>query len=528
MAQLRRLPAAALIALIALASWRADAAPEPRPASFTRDNPAVLTAADGNGLTIAASPERGLYDAGSLPTLAIRAGSAPAGASLAVRVTDGFGSLLTQQSLPAAKAGGLTVKLPPGHGYYEVTATLSQGGTTLAEVRRSIGALGPPAPATGDEPFGLWIQGADLYPQLGVRWTREGVDWRSYDSKGRDYMDKRIALFDRFHRQGIRVIAYPKELPKPFKTSREVLADTPEAWRTLEQWWTEMVRTLGPHVDAWAVVNEPMRDNWKGDNDLIVRYWALMRRIVDRYDPGKPLLGPSLSPNRRIYVDQYADLLQRGFGKLIDTVEMHTYIDDPQAGWAANTRKVADMTRAATGRSLPIWSTEHGSSADYAGELRQAQHLVRSWLEAKKIGYPVMIWHMFSHPQGTDRREVLYSIFRNVTDGSAAPQPRPAGVAYGVATRQLAGAVWRGEARVAPGVQAYVFSRRGQTMAAVWAPAGPQTVTLPAQGPVTVTDMFGAAETVQPSGGSVRLPVDASPKFVAPLSAGLAVRGTAP
>src|SRR5690606_24095289 len=115
-------------------------------------------------------------------------------------------------------------------------------------------------------------------------------------------------------------------------------------------------------------------------------------------------------------------------------------------------------------------STEHGSSATYQNELLQAQHLMRSWLEAKKIGYPVVIWHMFSHPRGTDMREVQFGIFRNVRqrDGSP-PQPRPAGVAYGVMTRQLAGAEYKVELdRLGPSIRAYVFGRDGEAMVALW------------------------------------------------------------
>src|SRR3546814_20427037 len=94
----------------------------------------------------------------------------------------------------------------------------------------------------------------------------------------------------------MRVIAYPKH-PHPYQVSREVIEDTPEAWRALEAWWTKMVRSLAGHVDAWGVINEPMWRRWTGDHELILRYWALLRRTGDPSDPDPPLIGPPLPPN---------------------------------------------------------------------------------------------------------------------------------------------------------------------------------------------------------------------------------------
>src|SRR3546814_10937880 len=84
--------------------------------------------------------------------------------------------------------------------------------------------------------------------------------------------------------------------------------------------------------------------SWKGDNELIVRYWALMRRIVDQYDPDTPLIGPSLTPNRETYVSRYETLLDMGLGRYLDVVEMHSYIDKPAGEWAENTRHIRTVT----------------------------------------------------------------------------------------------------------------------------------------------------------------------------------------
>jgi hypothetical protein len=230
-----------------------------------------------------------------------------------------------------------------------------------------------------------------------------------------------------------------------------------------------------------------------------------------------------LSPNIEKQVAQYRDLLGLGFGRTIDAVEMHTYIDAPEDGWAAATRRIEDMTAEATGRALPVWSTEHGYTADYAHELSQARLLMRSYLEAKRIGYPVVIWHMFGNPQGAKRREIEFAIFRGARDGRAPPQPRPAGVAYGVMTRQLAGARFSMSlAGFDKSVKAYVFDRGGEIVAALWTVDGTsKEVTLPVapRSSPTITGLFGRRDTPPVRDGRIRLEADGDPVFVTALDA---------
>src|SRR5690606_32456088 len=127
-------------------------------------------------VAINATPDKTLYRVGELPRIVLRTVDAP-GATLAYRVSDGFGHVLAEKTIAADKAMTVDVALPPGHGYYEVVARLTAGSRLLGEARRSIGALTPPPKPVGDEPFGLWIQGDENYPELGVRWVRDGVAW---------------------------------------------------------------------------------------------------------------------------------------------------------------------------------------------------------------------------------------------------------------------------------------------------------------------------------------------------------------
>ncbi|MEX0776736.1 MAG: sugar-binding protein [Phycisphaeraceae bacterium] len=492
--------------------------------TYATGNPVVLLAQKDAPVAIGVSPEQALYRTGALPSVTVRA-AANVGATLRYRVVDALGQKLGEGSGGAEQAAALNVTLPPGHGYYEIIATLTRGDEVVAEARRSLGALDPPAQPIGDEPFGLWIQGMEHYPELGVRWTREGIYWHYHQTRGESYLQDRRRQLQWYRDHHIRVLAYPKH-PHPHQTSREVIQDTPEAWQALEEFWTKMVQELGPLVDAWGVVNEPITGHWKGSDELIIRYWALMRKIVDKHDPGKPLVGPSLglAPSN---VTQYEKLLAMGLGKMIDAVEVHTYITSPEdMDWAGQTRRLAEMTRQATGKDLPIWSSEHGSSGTYDNELLQAQHLMRSWLVAKQAGYPMVIWHMFSMPQGSDLREINFGIFRNGKERGSIPQARPAGVAYGVMTRQLAGATYKTQLDyLGPSVNAFVFERPaggGKAMIALWTTSQKTydvTLAVGQETIVTQTGLFGRVEALAVRDGLVRVTVDRNPKFIADLPA---------
>ncbi len=514
------------------AEKRPKAGPATRRASvtYTPENSAVLIRDTNPKVAIRCEPDLCLYRTGKLPRIIVESRAVPGG-KLAWKVKDGFGKFLVQEEQPA---DGKTreVKLPPGHGYYEVIVGIITAGKTLAEARRSIGALPPPPKPEGDEPFGLWVQGDEYYPELGVRWTRGALYYNLWKQNGDAYWAKRIAAWDHLRAQGIRVIAYPKRMPRKYAVTPKILKDTPEAWQCLETFWTAMVKGLRGHVDAWAVINEPYRGMWKGTDPLIVRYWALLRRIIDKYDPDTPLIGPSLNVIQPLMMAQYQNLLKLGFGRLVDGLELHTYTlhrMPEDVNWAASIEQVRKITRRALGRDLPIYGTEMGVSADYSRELYQAQYAARSFLWTKELGLKVNIWHGFSWPQAKGAYERNYHTFRNGATrlptgkwGPKPPQPRPAAMAYGAMTRQLAGAQVRNELDyLGPAIKVFVFERGDGPMLAIWATGRKaKTVRLPVDvDEVAITDMFGRAQKVKTKDGVLELRVSGSPVYVAPVGA---------
>jgi hypothetical protein len=492
-------------------------------ASFDIAQPGVLLRRSDAAVAVRIEPARAIYRPGDLQQVTIERSAGAAG-ELVWQMLDGFGETV-DRGRADGDAASVSVPPPQDPGYYEVVAQLTQGQTVRAETRRSFGVF-PPAPQpTGEEPFGLWIQGQDHYEDLGVTWTREGLYYPSMAMDPEGYIQAHRRRFDNFRDQGIRVLAYPKGQPTEFRIGRELMQDTPEAWAALEAHWTTIVRGLAGHVDAWGVINEPMSTFWEGDDQMIIKYWTLMRRIVDRYDPDTPLLGPSLNPLTPRHVAQYQNLLNMGFGELIDGIEVHTYTPSPEDnGFLEANERFVEMTREATGRTLPVWVTEMGISATHPQELDQAQFAARSLLLVKRGGYPQVIWHMFSWPQGEDLREVNFANWRDFRDpdDDDPPQPRPAGVAFATAISELTNATYRTTLdHLGPSINAYVFERDGEAMVAVWTTsARTYDVQLAVDQPsVEQTDLFGRTTRLEATDGTVDVHVTRSPVYLSPMPA---------
>ena len=482
-----------------------------------------------SSLAIRVEPERDLYRAGEVPAVSVAATVARPDATLRWTLLNGKKETLKQKTgIPFDAKHTVDVPLPAGHGYYEVVAEALVDDRVVDQVRRSLGVLTSPAPTEGEEPFGLWVQGSGLYPELGVRWIRTAFYPDLMRQRGEDYVRERREQLQFYHDNDIRVLAYPKGIPRRIRgVSKKIIQDKPEAWDILEQEWTRMVKAFKDDVDMWGVINEPYRGMWKGNNELITRYWSLMRRIVDRHDPGKPLIGPSLNTNKPHMQRQYRELLEAGFGKLVDGIEIHTYTSHrmpEDEHWNRSTALTRKMTREALGSTLPLYSTEMGMSAEYDQEFFHAAYTARCFLWAKKLDYKMIMWHMFSWPQGGRKYQRNFALFRNSKQGNGIPvQARPAGVSFGVLTRQLAGASYTTELDyLGPTIKAFVFERNRDRapMLALWSLSKqPRAVRIAVNVPeTTVTDVFGRKRTLATENGILNVTAEMAPVYIAPVA----------
>ncbi|MAX23697.1 MAG: hypothetical protein CMJ19_04260, partial [Phycisphaeraceae bacterium] len=490
--------------------------------TFTYDiaDPTVIVPVENAKLQLKVTPDQSLYRVGQLPEINLKT-SIIDGAVLDVQIKNGFGDVVFEKvGRSLGKSLDEAVNLPGDRGYFELIATArTTEGKPITQVRRTFGILTPPAPTDTDEPWGLWCNGREDFVELGVRWTRPALYWYFYNKDAKAYMQKTIEMIDENHARGIKVLMYPKDHPSHHAITQKVFKDTPEAWAEVRVYWTYLVKSLAGKADAWGLINEPYHGMWAGTDDLILRYWQMMHEIVEQYAPGTPVIGPSLNVNEPSMMAQYTELMQAGLGKQIDGVELHTYTATAMPediDWESNINQARKVAQQYAGE-MPIYSTEMGMSMGYDNELYQAQYLARCFVWAKKMDLKMLLYHMYSWPQGEPLSERDFAIFRSDPKRVAPSQPRPAGLVYGVMTRQLAGATYRTQVDyLGPAVKAFVFEKHGQPMLAIWrTDTRKSTVDLAITTDLaTVTDLFGQQQKLTPDNGIVSLTIGPSMRFV--------------
>ncbi|MFG0249531.1 MAG: hypothetical protein ACF8OB_11650 [Phycisphaeraceae bacterium JB051] len=490
--------------------------------TFTYDiaDPTVILPVENAKVLLKVTPDQTLYRVGQLPQIKLKT-QAIDDAVLDLQIKNGFGEVVFEKvGRPLGKSLDEPVNLPGDRGYFELIATAkTTDGQIITQVRRTFGILTPPAPTDTDEPWGLWCNGREDFVELGVRWTRPALYWYFYNKDAKAYMAKTIKMIDENHAKGIKVLMYPKDHPSHHAITQKVFKDTPEAWAEVREYWTYLVKSLAGKADAWGLINEPYRGMWAGTDELILRYWQMMHEIVEEHAPDTPVIGPSLNVNEPSMMAQYTELMQAGLGKHIDGVELHTYTATAMPediDWESNIAQARKVTRQYAS-DLPLYSTEMGMSMGYDNELYQAQYLARCFVWAKKMDLKMLLYHMYSWPQGEPLSERDFAIFRSDPKRVAPSQPRPAGLVYGVMTRQLAAATYRTQVDyLGPAVKAFVFEKQGQPMLAIWRTDTRKTTVDLAitTDHAMVTDLFGQQQKLVPDNGIVSLTIGPSMRFV--------------
>ncbi len=256
-------------------------------------------------------------------------------------------------------------------------------------------------------------------------------------------------------------------------------------------------------------------------------YVKLLQAATAKVRPAHPdavIVGPALAPMEdwQGWVDRF---IAAGGLDEIDAFSTHPYNFTGEPEQFLNHVAVLRAKFAAAGHpDLPIWLTEHGwhTSTTSVGvtEPRQARNLARAQLLALGEGLGRYTSYDFKD-DGVDPAEPedRFGIIRNENDPRGGYTPKPAYVTQGVLTRTIAD---RGvEERLSLGAGNYgiVFGGRpgepsGSGVHALWATAG-QTWSVAADGPVTVTDLYGARSELQPDGdGRVHVSVGPDPIYL--------------
>lgn len=491
----------ACVIILSFASTQAKAMP-----TFSIKNPVLLQVAKQEMVQLIVTPQQAIYQTMPQVSLAYYGNKA---IKLHWQAKNGFGvELASGIAHLDTKTQRQNILLPEGHGYYAISLRAQN-----IVQHYSFGIL-PAMLQKQNDIFGVWVQGETEYSDLGVSWTRVPIVHQKWNDKR--YRKHLHTTLTQLKQRGIKVLLYPKDLPESISTSRYIIRNNTKAWNILEQWLTEIVQEFDGEVAVWGLINEPFAYVlWKVPNELTLRYWKMMRSIIDKHSPNTPLIGPSLNVHKKGQLRQYRELMQAGFGKLVDGIELHTYMRNvshkgkkfdhampEDIDWNARMRQA--LLDAGNGKiKHDIWITEMGMPANYEQELEQAAFVTRTSLWAKYMlgnGVPIrmLLWHAFSYPQGNSERSRNYSLFRNSKVSSKkrttpSPQARPAAIAYGTSIRYLNGATFVRQWDNLPAqTYAFEFKNQDKKVVALWTTQTRASVRIPKQvRQGTLSDMFG-------------------------------------
>ncbi|RTE06203.1 hypothetical protein [Paenibacillus whitsoniae] len=178
---------------------------------------------------------------------------------------------------------------------------------------------------------------------------------------------------------------------------------------------------------------------------------------------------------------------------------------------------VQQVKQAAGNRHIPFWITENGwpTYAAASTEPQQADNLVRAQVLAMAGGVDVFSWYS-AMDDGTDptNREHHFGLFKPPVTGVAGVIPKPGAVTNAVLIRAVTGKnLGTREDLGSATAYSYPYTGGGVTTRVMWS-TGSETVALHTSQPLTITNEYGAEQTINPTDDTVILTLNQSPIYV--------------
>lgn len=251
-------------------------------------------------------------------------------------------------------------------------------------------------------------------------------------------------------------------------------------------------------------------------------YYKLLKKTyqtVKASNPDKLIIGPVSSGIPWKWLEQ---LFQLGGLKYMDVVSIHPYsFPAAPVTLEQDLVKLQELIKKYNnGQTKPIWISEigwpTGEGSRMVKENVQANYVVRSNVKALAAGVQKLIWYDFMN-DGTDPYNIEHNfgIIRNINDPMGKYAPKPAYVAYGTMTRQIADKPFLKKETVIEGIYSYVFGTSSKATRVLWSESDkPKQVKIKTGLPLTVTDIMGGQKILNPAqDGYVYLTVSNDPIY---------------
>lgn len=380
---------------------------------------------------------------------------------------------------------------------------------SVAAIPRDIGADRRPHPESlfGGHVDAIRLQWhLDLATRLGMKWLRnhdaiqwtwwertEPADdqWRWYDDSLQQLLDRGLLLLGEF----LRTPAWAADAPPNLDLAANPAAARaypPSNWQEFAEYVYETVRHYRGRIRNWEVWNEPYYGGfWKGTPEQYARLASIAYRECKRADPACTVWAGCIHLSALPWLEQ---ALQAGLAGSMDGLSMHGYYSaavldgaqTPYGGLPALRRLLARYGR----EHVRIWDTEAGvPSTSFLDQYRAgvsepdakyhyrnaAGELVRMYAEhaaqgIEKLFYYTCIFTRQPWPARPEPWPAGKPISTHMVDAGGVI--KPIGVAYATCARWLDGSKFVRRLDTPAGLRAYLFTRRGQTIAVVMGRVG--------------------------------------------------------
>lgn len=445
--------------------------------------------------------------------------------------------------------GEIRLPLPPGErGHYLLSVTADGGG----EMATSVAVLELfDLAAVPDSPFGVCThfghlsgpdtdldaspkESHDAIPLLnlgGFKTHRDELTWkRTEPIKGRcvfpNAHQRHMALCGEHAVDSLVILDYGNK-----NYDGGLTPYTDEGLDGFANYARQIVRRYGRQIKEVEVWNEFNGSFSKGPAakrpDAYLRLLERTYRAVKAERPDLKVVGPAAVTLPYSWLEQ---LFSLGALRYLDAVSVHPYIYPRQPDTARDSlsdllgRLHATIRRHNGGQTKPLQLTEIGWPTHQGGvSVRdQARYAVRALVMALSAGVERYFWYnLVSSGPDPSKREHNFGLVRHPEDPRGAYTPKPAYVALATAARRLSGARFVAQEPLPDPVYSYLFERDGNPLRVMWVakrggaqPDGPE-VQLRAEGPLTVTGLYGKTHRLGPQGGTVSLRLSGDPVYVA-------------
>lgn len=209
--------------------------------------------------------------------------------------------------------------------------------------------------------------------------------------------------------------------------------------------------------------------------------------------------------------DWLQDFFDRGGLDYTDAVSAHPYIYGglPETLGPDLDRLTQMIKDANGGAAKPIWLSEMGwpTVANWASDDTQADYLVRMMAVSFGHGVERVYWYEAADSGlNPDYSETNFGLFEAPI--SLLPNtyaPKLSAVAQAVMARQISTKPFTTNADIGSGGHSYSFGAGAEATSIVWTEAESTVVQVQATGPITVTDMFGSSNKLEPVDGTIQL-----------------------